>query len=219
LLYQGKDENFFLLTAQPPRAVAADDVPPREYLFVLDVSGSMNGFPLKHRQAADARSGEVIRPSDTFNVVVFASGSQTFARSSIPATPLNLENALDFIGPKTGTGGTELLAAIKRALAIPHQPGFSRTVVLITDGYIEAEKDVFDYVADHLDETNVFAFGIGTSVNRYLIEGVARAGQGEPFVVTGSETAAGAAETFRRYIESPVLTAIDVRFAASTPTT
>jgi Ca-activated chloride channel family protein len=85
--------------------------------------------------------------------------------------------------------------------------------VLITDGYIEAEKDVFDYVADHLDEANIFAFGIGTSVNRYLIEGVARAGQGEPFVVTESDAAADAAVTFRRYIESPVLTAIDVRFA------
>jgi len=203
LLYQGKDENFFLLTAQPPR----------EYVFVLDVSGSMNGFPLNTAKQLMRDLVKVIRPSDTFNVVVFASGSQTFARSSIPATTLNLENALDFIGPKTGAGGTELLAAIKRALAIPRQPGFSRTVVLITDGYIEAEKDVFDYVADHLDEANVFAFGIGTSVNRYLIEGVARAGQGEPFVVTGSDTAADAAVTFRRYIESPVLTAIDVRFA------
>jgi Ca-activated chloride channel family protein len=192
LLYQGKDENFFLLTAQPPRAVAADEVPPREYLFVLDVSGSMNGFPLNTAKQLMRDLVKVIRPSDTFNVVVFASGSQTFARSSIPATTLNLENALDFIGPKTGAGGTELLAAIKRALAIPRQPGFSRTVVLITDGYIEAEKDVFDYVADHLDEANIFAFGIGTSVNRYLIEGVARAGQGEPFVVTGSdETSTG----------------------------
>jgi Ca-activated chloride channel family protein len=213
LLYQGKDENFFLLTAQPPRAVAADDVPPREYVFVLDVSGSMNGFPLNTAKQLMRDLAKVIRPSDTFNVVVFASGSQTFAPSSIPATTLNLENALDFIGPKTGAGGTELLAAIKRALAIPRQPGFSRTVVLITDGYIEAEKDVFDYVADHLDEANVFTFGIGTSVNRYLIEGVARAGQGEPFVVTESDAAADAAVTFRRYIESPVLTAIDVRFA------
>ena len=146
LLYQGKDENFFLLTAQPPRAVAAEEVPPREYVFVLDVSGSMNGFPLNTAKQLMRDLVKVIRPSDTFNVVVFASGSQTFARSSIPATTLNLENALDFIGPKTGAGGTELLAAIKRALAIPRQPGFSRTVVLITDGYIEAEKDVFDYV-------------------------------------------------------------------------
>jgi len=213
LLYQGQDENFFLLTAQPPRTVAADEVPPREYVFVLDVSGSMNGFPLNTAKRLMRDLVKALRPSDTFNVVVFASGSQTFARSSIPATTINLENALDFIGPKTGAGGTELLAAVRRALAIPRQPGFSRTVVLLTDGYIEAEKDVFDYVADHLDEANVFAFGIGSSVNRYLIEGVARAGQGQPFVVAGSDAAADAAVTFRRYIESPVMTGIDLAFA------
>src|SRR5262249_59227377 len=70
-----------------------------------------------------------------------------------------------------------------------------------------------DYVRDHLDETNVFAFGIGTAVNRYLIEGVAHAGQGEPFVVTGPAAAPEMALAFRRYIESPVLTGISVDFA------
>jgi Ca-activated chloride channel homolog len=85
--------------------------------------------------------------------------------------------------------------------------------VLLTDGYIEAETDVFDYIREHLDDVNFFAFGIGSSVNRYLIEGVARAGLGEPFVVTRPEDAAEAAEQLRRYIETPVLTDIDVRFA------
>src|SRR5262249_27433832 len=61
--------------------------------------------------------------------------------------------------------------------------------------------------------TNVFAFGIGTAVNRYLIEGVAHAGQGEPFVVTGPAAAPEMALAFRRYIESPVLTGISVDFA------
>src|SRR5207249_4490531 len=140
LLYEGKDENFFLLSAQPPRAVAVNELPPREYVFVLDVSGSMNGFPLNTAKTLMRDLVKGLRPSDTFNIVVFASGSQTLSRSSIPATTLNLENALDFVGPKTGAGGTELLAAIKKALAIPPQPGFARTVVLLTDGYIEAER-------------------------------------------------------------------------------
>lgn len=212
LLYQGEDENFFLLMAQPPQVVAANEIPAREYIFVLDVSGSMNGFPLDTAKTLMRDLVKVLRPTDTFNIVVFASGSQTLARASIPATVLNVENALDFIGPKTGSGGTELLAAVKRALAIPRQPGASRTIVLLTDGYIEAEKSVFDYVRDHLDETNVFAFGIGSSVNRYLIEGVAHAGQGEPFVVTGPNDAPEMATKFRHYIESPVLTGIDVSF-------
>ena len=78
----------------------------------------------------------------------------------------------------------------------------SRSIVLVTDGYIEAESDVFDYVRDHLDDANFFAFGIGSSVNRFLIEGVARAGLGEPFIVTEPAEAAGggsAASTLHRH--------------------
>ena len=79
LLYQGRDENFFLLMAEPPQAVAADEVPPREYIFVVDVSGSMNGFPLDTGKKLMGDLVNVLRPSDTFNVVVFADGTETFS--------------------------------------------------------------------------------------------------------------------------------------------
>ena len=213
LLYQGRDENFFLLMAEPPQAVAIDDVPSREYIFVVDVSGSMNGFPLDTGKKLMSDLADVLRPSDTFNVVVFANGSETFSRSSVPATRANLTRALQFIGGKNGGGGTELLAALQRAVAIPRQPTVSRSIVLLTDGYIEAEADVFDYVRNQLDDANFFAFGIGSSVNRFLIEGVARAGLGEPFVVTEPTEAAAAATQLRRYIDSPVLTDIDLKFS------
>ena len=212
LLYQGADENFFLLMAEPPQAVEQNEVPPREYIFVLDVSGSMNGFPLDTAKALMGDLVNVLRPSDTFNVVVFADGSDTFSRQSVQATRTNLARALQFIGGKNGGGGTRLLAALQRAVAIPRQPGVSRSVVLVTDGYIEAESDVFDYVRGQLDEVNFFAFGIGSSVNRFLVEGVARAGRGEPFVVTEPGEAPEAATRLRRYIDTPVLTGIDVRF-------
>jgi Ca-activated chloride channel family protein len=213
LLYQGKDENFFLLMAEPPKTVATDDIPPREYVFVLDVSGSMNGFPLDTGKKLMGDLVNVLRPSDTFNVVVFADGSETFAPASIPATRANLARALQFIGRKDSGGGTQLLAALKRAVAIPHQPAVSRSVVLLTDGYIEAERDVFDYIRTQLDGANFFAFGIGSAVNRFLIEGVARAGLGEPFIVTQPGEAPDAAVRLRRYIDSPVLTDIDVQIS------
>jgi Ca-activated chloride channel family protein len=88
----------------------------------------------------------------------------------------------------------------------------ARTVVLLTDGYIDAEKETFGYIRDHLDEANFFSFGIGSSVNRFLIEGIARAGRGEPFIVTKPEDSAKAAAKFRRYIQSPVLTGVHVAF-------
>ena len=212
LLFEGKEENFFLLMAEPPQVVEPGETPPREYIFVVDVSGSMNGFPLDTAKTLMRDLAGVLRPADTFNVVVFADGTETFSRTSVPASPTNLTRALQFIGRKQGGGGTRLLGALTRAVALPRQSGVSRSVVLVTDGYIEAEPDVFDYIRGHLDDVNFFAFGIGSSVNRFLIEGVARAGLGEPFIVTEPGEAAGAAARLRRYIDTPVLTGIDVSF-------
>ena len=212
LLFQGGYENFFLLVTEPPERVAPDQVPPREYIFVLDVSGSMNGFPLDTAKKLMRDLAGVLRPTDTFNVVLFADGSDIFSRTSVPATRPNLERALQFIGRRNGGGGTRLLAALERAVAIPPQPEVSRSVVLVTDGYIEAEADVFDYVRDQRNDVNFFAFGIGSSVNRFLIDGVARAGLGEPFIVTTPGEAELAAHRLRQYIDTPVLTGIDVTF-------
>jgi Ca-activated chloride channel family protein len=212
LLYQGHDENFFLLMAEPPQAVEPSEMPRREYVFVVDVSGSMFGFPLDTAKQLMTDLASVLRPSDVFNVVVFADGSETFSPTSVAATRFNLNRALQFIGRKKGGGGTRLLNALQRAVALPRQPATSRSVVLVTDGFIDAEADVFDYVREQRDDVNVFAFGIGSSVNRLLIDGVARAGLGEPFIVTGPGEAPDAASRLRRYIDSPVLTGIDVTF-------
>src|SRR5690349_5811923 len=132
LLYQGQNENFFLLMAEPPRVVEPDEMPSREYIFVLDVSGSMNGYPLDTAKKLMSDLANVLRPSDTFNIVVFADGSATFSPVSVPATPVNLKRALQFIGRKNGGGGTRLLAALERAVAVPRQRDTSRSIVLVT---------------------------------------------------------------------------------------
>jgi Ca-activated chloride channel family protein len=213
LLYQGGDENFFLLMAEPPQAVAPDAVPAREYIFVLDVSGSMYGFPLDTGKKLMGDLIDVLRPSDTFNVIVFADGTDTFSPASVPATRANLSRALQFMGRKDGGGGTRLLAALQGAVSLPRLKGVSRSIVLLTDGYIAAESEVFDYVRGQLDDANFFTFGIGSSVNRFLIEGIARAGLGEPFIVTKPGEAAEAASRLRRYIDTPVLTNVDLTFS------
>jgi Ca-activated chloride channel family protein len=171
----------------------------------------MNGFPLDTGKKLMGDLVNVLRPSDS----AWSSSPtvQRFAPASIPATRANLARALQFIGRKDSGGGTQLLAALKRAVAIPHQPAVSRSVVLLTDGYIEAERDVFGYIRTQLDGANFFAFGIGGGVNRHLIEGVARAGLGEPFIVTEPGEAPDAAARLRRYIDSPVLTDIEVQIS------
>ena len=89
-------------------------------------------------------------------------------------------------------------------MSLPREEGVSRSIVLVTDGYISGEQGVFDYIRENLNQCNVFSFGIGSSVNRYLIEGVAKAGMGEPFIVTQeSEAPAIAANSGR--LQNPLL--------------
>lgn len=214
LLLRGRDENFFLLTAQPPARAALDDIPPREYLFVVDISGSMHGFPLEVSKTLLRNLIGSLRPADTFNVLLFAGSSSLLAERSLPAGEANIiRSALALIDRQRGGGGTELVPALRRALALPRGEGCSRTIVVVTDGYVSVEKDAFKLVRDHLDQANLFAFGIGSSVNRMLIEGLARAGMGEPFVVAEPEQAAGEAERFRRMIATPVLAGLSLDFA------
>ncbi len=213
LLHRGRDENFFLVMVQPPRRVDLEQVPPREYVFVLDVSGSMNGYPLETAKHLMQDLVGNLRPSDSFNVVTFAGGSSLWSPRSVPATAANVQAAVTAIDQLQGGGGTELLAALQRAMALPRDDSpRARSLVLVTDGYISAESDVFEYIRNHLDQANVFAFGIGTGVNRFLIEGVARAGMGEPFVVTEAGQAPATAARFRRYIQFPLLTGVRVAF-------
>jgi len=211
LLHEGESENFFLLMVQPPERVRPADIPDREYIFVVDVSGSMNGFPLNTAKDLLRNLIGGLRATDTFNVVLFAGGSTLMSPHSLPATPANIDQALRVIDDQRGGGGTELLKAMNRALALPKDEHRSRSLLIITDGYIHAERAVFEAIQENLDRTNVFAFGIGSSVNRFLIEGMAESGQGEPFVVTGPEDAASKASKFREYVSAPVLTDIQVQ--------
>lgn len=211
LLYEGEnEENFFLLTVQPPDQVSSKDIPPREYIFVVDISGSMNGFPLNTSKKLLKNLISGLKPTDRFNVILFSGGSSVMSPVSIPATTANIYTAIQHIENQHGGGGTELRKALEKSYTITKDENFSRSVIIITDGYISAERDVFSLIKNNLNNTNLFAFGIGSSVNRYLIEGMAKAGAGEPFIVTNPKAADAVAEKFQQYISSPVLTNINV---------
>lgn len=205
-------ENFFLALVEPPKSVAATAISPRDYIFVVDISGSMHGFPLDTATQMLERLIGGLRPSDTFNVLLFAGSNRMLAPHSVPATQANIQQAVATIKRQQGGGGTELIPALRRVYAEPKAADVSRTVVVVTDGYVTVEDEAFALVRGNLDKANLFAFGIGSSVNRALIEGLARAGMGEAFVITDPVQAPEQAVRFRRMVESPVLTAVKARF-------
>ena len=212
LLWEGKEEKFFLLMIQPPKRVSEMEIPPREYIFIVDVSGSMHGFPLDISKKLLKDLIANLRPEDRFNVLLFAGGSSLMSEESLPAVPENVNRAIALIERQRGGGGTELVPALQRALSLPKKEGFSRTIVLATDGYVSVEARAFELIRQNLGNANLFPFGIGSSVNRYLIEGMARAGMGEPYIVLKPQEAPEKAKKFRELIQSPVLTGIKMDF-------
>jgi Ca-activated chloride channel homolog len=213
LLSKGAEENFFLALIAPPAKVKSQMLVPREYIFVVDISGSMHGFPLDTVKRLLRNLLGRLRPVDSFNVLLFSGSSSMLADESQAATPANIETALDMLDTTMGSGGTELLPALRKALAVPSDPERARSFVVVTDGFVSVEREAFELVRNNLDKANMFAFGIGSSVNRQLIEGLARAGQGEPFVVLNEAAADEQAERFRQMIDAPVLANPQVRFA------
>ncbi len=212
LLYKGTDENFFLAMVEPPKAPSATAISPRDYIFVVDISGSMHGFPLDTAKTLLRELIGNLRPSDTFNVLLFSGSNRLLNPQSVPATRANIDLAIRTIDRMGGGGSTELIPALKRVYAEPKATDVSRTVVVVTDGYVTVEREAFELVRKNLSAANLFSFGIGSSVNRHLMEGLARAGMGEPFIITQPSEAAEQAARFRRMIDSPVLTSVKARF-------
>ncbi len=210
-------EKFFALLVEPPKRPSLAEIPGREFIFVLDVSGSMHGFPIETSKELMRNLLPKLRPTDHFNLVFFSGANYVWSpKGSRPATEENIREGMAKILHESGSGGTELMGGLEAAYAIPSVgKGVSRTVVVITDGYVGVEAKAFKFIRERLDQANLFAFGIGSSVNRGLIEGMARAGLGEPFVVLGPQKASAEAEKLRQMIDRPVLTDIQVRFGDS----
>lgn len=214
LLYEGENEgeNFFVAMIQPPKVIRPEEMPPHEYTFIVDVSGSMFGFPLDISKQLMENMINDMNSYDKFNILFFDTDNFLLYPKSIVASPANKADAIEKLYENYGGGGTEVLSAVSTAMAIPRSLGYKHTYVIATDGYVDVEKQTFDYIKDNLKDASFYALGIGTAVNRYFIEGVANAGQTIPMVAVSNTEAIEVAAEFKEYIQASVLSDITISF-------
>ena len=201
---------------QPPKRVVPDQLVSRELVFVLDTSGSMGGFPIE--KAKEVMSGliDTMRSGDTFNLITFAGSTRVLWKEPRANTSANREEAQDFLASRKGGGGTEMMKAINAALVqtrgddTADETGAIRIVCFMTDGYVGNDMAIIDAVKKNVDTTRVFSFGVGNSVNRFLLDGMAHAGRGEVEYVTLAGQADAAVERFHERVLAPVLTDIEI---------
>ncbi|MGH9720944.1 MAG: VIT and vWA domain-containing protein [Bryobacteraceae bacterium] len=200
---------FFTLILQPPDRPRVEDVTPKEIVFVLDTSGSMMGFPIEKAKESMKLALDGLNPRDTFNLITFSGDTHVLFPKPVPATPENLSQAQSFLASRSGRGGTEMMKAIRAALDPSGDRDHVRVVCFMTDGYVGNDMEIIAEVQKH-PNARVFSFGIGNSVNRFLLDKMAEAGRGEVEYVGLHDDGSAAAKRFHERVRSPLLTDIAI---------
>ncbi|MBI4751097.1 MAG: TonB family protein [Acidobacteria bacterium] len=209
LTHNGPLGGYFTLMVQPPSEIREKDLTPKELVFVLDTSGSMEGFPIEKAKEAMDHALNGLYPQDTFNLITFAGDTHILFPEPVSATPENLATARTFLKSRSGSGGTEMMKAIRAALEPSDSQNHLRVVCFMTDGYVGNDLEILSEVKKH-PNARVFSFGIGSSVNRFLLEEMARLGRGEVEFVGLEDDGSAAAQRFHERVRSPLLTDISI---------
>ena len=211
ITHRGEAGGFFTLVLQPPDRVNVQDVTPKELVFVLDSSGSMSGFPIEKAKETMRLALKGLYPRDTFNLMTFSGDTRILFPAAVPATPENLQKAEQFLSRQGGSGGTEMMKAIRAALDPSDKQDHLRIVCFMTDGYVGNDMEIIAEVQKH-QNARVFAFGIGNSVNRFLLDQMALQGRGEVEYVSLSDDGSAAAQRFHERVRNPLLTDITIEW-------
>ena len=217
-LFTHTDERggFFTLVLQPPQRVRPEWIVPKEMIFVIDKSGSMSGFPIETAKQTMRLCIENLKPTDTFNLMTFAGGVGFCFPRAVPNTQDNQRQALQYLHNLQGSGGTEMMKAISACLGGEKDAERVRIVCFMTDGFVGNDMTIIDAVQRNADTSRVFSFGIGSSVNRFLLDGMARAGRGAVEYVLAPDQASEASTRFYERVSTPVLTDVQLDWSGLT---
>lgn len=209
LTHRDAQGGFFTFILQPPERVTIEDVTPKELVFVLDTSGSMSGFPIEKAKETMKLALDGLYPQDTFNLITFAGETRILFSQPVPATKENLSKAQAFLAGSSGSGGTEMMKAIRAALDPSDAQDHVRIVCFMTDGYVGNDMEIINEVQKH-SNARVFSFGIGSSVNRFLLDKMAEYGRGEVEYISLNDDGSAAASRFHERVRNPLLTDISI---------
>jgi Ca-activated chloride channel family protein len=208
--HRDKRGGFFTLMLYPPDNLSYLKRAPMEMIFVLDCSGSMSGKPIAKAKQAITRALKKLQPNDTFQIIRFSNNASQLGPNPVPATPENISRGLEYVENLHGSGGTMMIEGIKAALDFAHDPQRFRLVSFMTDGYIGNETEILAAIAQRLGDSRIFSFGVGSSVNRYLLDRMAKLGKGAVAYIGLDESAGQVVDLFYDRISHPALTDVTI---------
>lgn len=199
---------YFTLMLLPPQDLSNLPRKPLEMVFTLDVSGSMNGRPIEQAKSAIRYALEHMDQRDTFQVIRFFDRADRLFDRPKPVTPGNVKAALSFINGTDAGGGTMMIEGIRESLNFPRDENRLRLVTFLTDGFIGNEAEILREIHDNLGPSRIFSFGVGSSTNRYLLDHMAKMGQGAAAYLSPHDKAEEVMGPYFERISHPAMTDI-----------
>ncbi|MGK2859540.1 MAG: marine proteobacterial sortase target protein [Thermoanaerobaculia bacterium] len=201
------EESYSLLMLFPPSVDVASATLPREAIFVVDTSGSMEGTSIQQARLALERALRSLRPGDLFEVIEFNSSASRLFGALEPADDENIARAVEWVRSLRSRGGTEMLPALREALETEEvNPTAVRQVVFVTDGQVSNEDELLEYVHRSIGSTRLFTVGIGSAPNGHLMASLARAGRGVYTFIGDTAQVEERMTLLFRKLDAPVLT-------------
>lgn len=190
-----------------------------ETLFVVDVSGSMDGPSIAQAREALLAAVERLRPGDRFNILKFNEASALFRPEFVVARRETVSEARGWIEGLEADGGTEIYPALFRAVSLfgARRDGFVQRIIFLTDGAVGNEPEMLERIARGLGAVRLHALGIGNAPNRYLMREMAAGGRGICSFIATVDEAENKIDRFFSRLDRPVMTDLELQWNGAEP--
>ncbi len=233
-----KEDGYFMLLVSPKYEVKQTEIVDKDFIFVLDHSGSMAGRKVEQAKEALRYCVQNLNDGDRFNLILFNEditsladrlnrgeewfGGERWPDSTVLSDKLidvknGREKAFAFIDGIDGRGMTNISDALRTALAETPDPNRPRIIVFLTDGQPTAgvtnPAQILENVAKaNKNQSRIFVFGVGYDVNDHLLDKMAADNGGTRNYVTPNEDIEDAVSSLFRKMNEPVLVDVGINF-------
>ncbi|MBQ9298080.1 MAG: VWA domain-containing protein [Clostridia bacterium] len=209
LISKTKDGKEIIYLSFMPEILDSYEDSEKEYLFIVDISGSMEGEKIEETKRAVIECLKQLDEGDKFNIIPFESRFEAMSINSIEYNENNLNEAIEYVKKLKVKGGTEILNPIKFAL---YEKDTEKIILLFTDGQVGNENEIINYIENSINRSRIFPFGIDSNVNSAFIKQLAKVGNGKAELIRPKEKIDDKIiRTFAR-IQTPLLEKIEIDY-------
>ena len=233
-----KEDGYFMLLVSPKYEMKQTEIVEKDFVFVLDRSGSMARRKVEQAKAALRYCVQNLNDGDRFNLILFNTditsladklnrgeewfGGERWRDSATLSDKLinvkdGREKAFAFIEGIDGRGGTNINDALLTALAEKPDPNRPRIIVFLTDGQptagvTNAARILENVAKANKNQSRIFVFGVGYDINDHLLDKMAADNGGTRNYVTPNEDIEVAVSALFRKMNEPVLVDVGINF-------